>query len=100
MGLLLPLAGGAFVFASALADQIGRFLSIASSYPFVMHSILAFSASHLAWISQSTETRNLAIAHGGVALKGLHEAIGNFSRANSDAILASSLLLSWQATDW
>ncbi|KAF4301367.1 putative C6 transcription factor protein [Botryosphaeria dothidea] len=81
------------------AENMPKFLSIASSYPFVMHSILAFSASHLAWISQSTETRNLAIAHGGIALKGLHEAIGNFSRANSDAILASSLLLSWQATD-
>ncbi|OJD34563.1 ubiquitin carboxyl-terminal hydrolase 2 [Diplodia corticola] len=82
------------------AENMPKFLSIASSYPFVMHSILAFSASHLAWISQSTETRNLAIAHGGIALKGLHEAIGNFSRANSDAVLASSLLLSWQATDW
>ncbi|KAF2087121.1 hypothetical protein K490DRAFT_42886 [Saccharata proteae CBS 121410] len=79
---------------------LGRFLSIASSYPFVMHSILAFSAAHLAWISQSSETRNLAFHHGGIALRGLHEAIGNFSRVNSDAVLASSLLLSWQATDW
>ncbi|KAK8245227.1 hypothetical protein HDK77DRAFT_376253 [Phyllosticta capitalensis] len=82
------------------AGNMPQFLSLASSYPFVMHSILAFSASHLAWISQSSETRNVAIAHGGIALKGLHEAIGNFSRANSDAVLASSLLLSWQAMDW
>jgi hypothetical protein len=65
-----------------------------------MHSILAFSASHLAYISQSTETRNLAGHYGGVALKGLHEAIANFSKINSDAVLASALLLQWQANDW
>ncbi|KAK8158007.1 hypothetical protein BKA80DRAFT_291393 [Phyllosticta citrichinensis] len=82
------------------AGNMPQFLSLAASYPFVMHSIYGFSASHLAWISQSSETRNLAIAHGAIALKGLHEAIGNFSRANSDAVLASSLLLSWQAMDW
>ena len=77
-----------------------RFLSIAASHPFVMHSILAFSASHLAWISQSSETRNLAFHHAGIALKGLHENIANFTKINSDAVLASSLLLAWQATDW
>lgn len=65
-----------------------------------MHSILAFSASHLAWISQSSETRNLAFHHAGIALKGLHEGIANFTKVNSDAVLASSLLLAWQATDW
>lgn len=65
-----------------------------------MHSILAFSASHMAWISQSSETRNLAFHHAGIALKGLHEGIANFTKANSDAVLASSLLLAWQATDW
>ncbi|KAJ4288491.1 hypothetical protein N0V90_011727 [Kalmusia sp. IMI 367209] len=81
-------------------DMMPKFLSIAASHPFVMHSILAFSASHLAWISQSSETRNLAFHHAGIALKGLHEGIANFSKANSDVVLASSLLLAWQATDW
>jgi len=66
----------------------------------VMHSILSFSASHLAWISQSHETKSLALQHGGTALRGLQQATANFSRANADAVLASSLLLSWQATDW
>jgi hypothetical protein len=42
----------------------------------------------------------MAYEHRGVALKGLHEAIGAFSRENSDAVLAASLLLSWQATEW
>lgn len=77
-----------------------RFLSVAASHPFVMHSILAFSASHLAWISQSSETRNLAFHHASIALKGLHDGITSFTKLNSDAVLASSLLLAWQATDW
>jgi hypothetical protein len=65
-----------------------------------MHSILSFSANHLAWISQSQDTRNLAMQHRQIALRGLHEAISGFSQANSDAVLAASLLLAWQATDW
>lgn len=65
-----------------------------------MHSILSFSANHLAWISQSSETRSIAIQHRQIALRGLHEAIGAFSQSNSDAVLAASLLLAWQATDW
>jgi hypothetical protein len=77
-----------------------RFFSVAASHPFVMHSILAFSASHLAWISQSTDTRNLAFHHASIALKGLHDGIATFCKMNSDAVLASSLLLAWQATDW
>lgn len=81
-------------------DMMPKFLSIAASHSFVMHSILAFSASHLAWISQSSETRTLAFHHASIALKGLHDGITNFTKLNSDAVLASSLLLAWQATDW
>lgn len=76
------------------------FLDASVGYDFVMSSILAFSATHLAWMTKSTETKNLAYYHRGVALKGLHGAIGNFSRENSDPILAASILLSWQASDW
>lgn len=65
-----------------------------------MSAILAFSATHMAWVTNSLETKNLAYFHRGVALKGLQEAIGNFSEANSDAVLAASILLSWQVTDW
>jgi len=65
-----------------------------------MHAALAFSANHLAWVSQSSETRNLAFNYSAAAMKGLHEAIGSFSKANSDAVLAASLLLSWQSTEW
>ena len=65
-----------------------------------MSALLAFSASHLAWETGNAETDNLAYYHRGVALKGLHEAIGSFSKENSDHILAASMLLSWQATEW
>ena len=65
-----------------------------------MSAILALSASHLAWKTRNAETEHLAIHHHGVAIKGLHEAIGSFSRENSEAILAASMLLSWQASEW
>jgi len=80
--------------------QIPLFLKIGIDYGFVMHALLAFSASHLAWLTDCPLTANMAYEHRGIALKGLHEAIGAFSRQNSDAVLAASLLLSWQATDW
>ena len=75
-------------------------ITAALSHDFVMSALLALSASHLAWQTKNAETMNLAYHHRGVALKGLHEAIGAFSRENSDAILAASMLLSWQATEW
>jgi len=65
-----------------------------------MSSILALSAFHLAWITRNKETENLAYHHRGVAIKGLQDAIGRFSKENCDAILAASILLSWQATEW
>jgi hypothetical protein len=65
-----------------------------------MSALLALSATHLAWLTDCPLTANMAYEHRGVALKGLHEAIGEFSRENSDAVLAASLLLSWQATEW
>lgn len=65
-----------------------------------MSALLALSASHLAWQTKNSDTENLAYHHRGVALKGLHEAIGGFSERNSEAVLAASILLSWQAMDW
>lgn len=77
-----------------------RFLIIASTHPFVKHALLSFSANHLAWMQSSSDIGSLQIQHGGIALRGLHEAIGDFSQTNADAILAASLLMLWQATDW
>lgn len=83
-----------------MADSWGRLLRIATSFPFVMHAVLALSATHLAWLTDSQATYNIAYHHREIALRGLQEGIGNFRRDNSDAVLAASILLSWQATDW
>ncbi|KAL9022385.1 MAG: hypothetical protein Q9185_000426 [Variospora sp. 1 TL-2023] len=50
-----------------------------------MSGVLAFAATHLAWLTESSETKNLAYHHRGVALKGLHDAI---------AVAAPEILLS------
>lgn len=82
------------------ADKTTRFLKIGMDYSFVMHALLALSATHLHWLTECPLTGTMAYEHRGIAMKGLHEAIGQFSRENSDAVLAASLLLSWQATEW
>ena len=75
-------------------------LRIGATTPYVMHALLAFSAMHIAFITDCPLVGSMAFEHRGIALSGLHEAIGTFSRETSDAILAASLVLSWQATDW
>lgn len=80
--------------------QIPLFLRIGTRYNFVMHALLALSASHIAWLTDCPLVNQMAIEHRGVAMQGLQESIGAFSRENSDAVLAASLLLSWQATEW
>ncbi|KAI9849154.1 MAG: hypothetical protein M1837_005384 [Sclerophora amabilis] len=81
-------------------QKIPIFLRLASLYPFVMHSLLSFSATHFGWITGCRATDNIAYHHRGVALTGLHEAIGSFSKENSDAVLAASMLLKWQFPEW
>ncbi|PYH79299.1 hypothetical protein BO82DRAFT_134074 [Aspergillus uvarum CBS 121591] len=82
------------------AQKMPTFLTIALSNDFVMSSILTMAASHLAWITRNQETKQLAYHHRGIAIQRLHKAIGTFSQDNCDAILASSILLSWQASEW
>ena len=65
-----------------------------------MHALIAFAASHMAYLNECPIVGIMADEHRGIALKGLQEAISTFSRETSDAILAASLVLSWQATDW
>lgn len=70
-----------FRFNSAIS-----FIPIGLSHEFVMRSILAFSASHLAWTRCEQGALRLAYHHRGFALKGLHEAINAFSKSNCDAV--------------
>jgi hypothetical protein len=80
--------------------HIPTLLRIGATTPYVMHALLAFSAMHIAFLTDCPLVGSMAFEHRGIALSGLHEAIGSFSRDTSDAILAASLVLSWQATDW
>lgn len=81
-------------------DKIPTFLRVATSYPFVMHALLGFSATHLAWLTDCQATSSIAYHHRDIALKGLQDGISSFRRDNSDAVLAASILLSWQAVEW
>lgn len=65
-----------------------------------MHALLAFSAMHIAFLTDCPLVGSMAFEHRGAAYSGLQEAIISFSRENSDPILAASLVLSWQATEW
>ncbi|KAL2025168.1 hypothetical protein VTK56DRAFT_170 [Thermocarpiscus australiensis] len=80
--------------------QIPTIIRIGATHSYVLHALLAFSAMHIAYLTECPLVGNLAYEHRGAALKGLQEAIGTFSRETSDAILAASLVLSWQAADW
>ncbi|KAL2802485.1 hypothetical protein BJX63DRAFT_113919 [Aspergillus granulosus] len=82
------------------AQKMPLFLPIAIYHDFVMSSILTLSAAHLAWITRNQETKQLAFHHRGAAIQGLQKAIGAFSKENSDAVLAASILLSWHDSEW
>lgn len=64
-----------------------------------MSAILSLSAFHLTFLTRDQETKQLAYHHKVTALGGLQTAIGAFSKDNCEAILAASILLSWQATE-
>ncbi|KAF6835780.1 Sterol uptake control protein 2-like protein 9 [Colletotrichum plurivorum] len=80
--------------------QIPTIMKIGAVNGYVMHALLAFSAMHIAFLTDCPLVGNMSYVHRGLALKGLQEAIGTFDRETSDAVLAASLVLSWQATDW
>lgn len=75
-------------------------IGIGASHRFVMDALLAFSAEHISNITGCPMVGKMAVEHRGHALNGLSQAIANFTEENSDAVLAASLTLSWQATDW
>lgn len=65
--------------------------SLAFNYPFLMHSILAFSATHLSRTVKGLE--NCVTSHRGEALRLLREAVLEISSDNTDALVASALIL-------
>ncbi|CAL5866877.1 uncharacterized protein PFLUO_LOCUS1088 [Penicillium psychrofluorescens] len=99
IGLSIDLHRRGLAGCTVWAQKMPNLLAISLSYDFVMSSILALSAFHLAFITRDEETRQLAYHHRGIALQGLQTAIGSFSKENCDAILAASILLLWLASD-
>lgn len=65
-----------------------------------MHALLGFAAMHIAFLTDCPLVGNMGTEHRGLAMNGLQEAISTFGHETSDAVLAASLVLSWQATDW
>ncbi|ODV80974.1 uncharacterized protein CANTADRAFT_40812, partial [Suhomyces tanzawaensis NRRL Y-17324] len=64
---------------------------LAFDYPFLMHSILAFSATHLSRTEKGLD--QCVTCHRGEALRLLREAVLNINSDNTDALVASALIL-------
>ncbi|CAH2351367.1 sterol uptake control protein 2 [[Candida] railenensis] len=64
---------------------------LAFHYPFLMHSILAFSATHLSRTEKGLD--QCVTSHRGDALRLLREAVLNINSDNTDALVASALIL-------
>jgi hypothetical protein len=79
---------------------IPEILSLGVDHTFVMEALLAFSASHMANVTDCPLVKAMAFEREAKGIKGLSLAIQQFNKDNFDAILAASLVLSWQVTDW
>ncbi|KAI9896988.1 hypothetical protein N3K66_008010 [Trichothecium roseum] len=79
---------------------IPTLISIGSQTQYVMHALLSFSAMHIAFITECPKVARMSYDLRGHAYEGLKGDVSNFSRENSDAVLAASLVLSWEAHDW
>ena len=74
-------------------------LRLGVEHKYVMDALLAFSAMHLAHLTDCALVGILGMKYSGSALTGLREATGSLTVHNADAIIAASLVLSWQSTD-
>ncbi|KAG7663619.1 UPC2 [[Candida] subhashii] len=64
---------------------------LAFEHPFLMHSLLAFSATHLSRTEKGLD--QCVTCHRGEALRLLREAVLNINADNTDALVASALIL-------
>ncbi|KAI0997070.1 hypothetical protein K3495_g11117 [Podosphaera aphanis] len=82
------------------SHYVPLFIKIGVDHAFVMHALLALSATHQNWQTRCSLSANQAYEHRVTSIVGLHKALDSFSQQNSDAVLAASLILSWQENDW
>lgn len=81
-------------------QEIPKFQDIAESFPFVRSALLSFAVNNFVGPQEYVQAQKLHIHYSGIALRGLHDSLGEFTYTNADAVLAASLLMSWQATNW
>ena len=73
---------------------------MAQSQPFLLDAILASTAFSISFEHNCSTAKGLAYHYGTLAVNGLQDAIGAFSKDNADAVLLASLLLASQANEW
>lgn len=81
-------------------DDVDRHISICTQYPYYIDALKAFSASQIAWISQSTAIHDKAAQYSLSSVSGLHRAIGQFDKTNADSVLGTAMVLTCQGKDW
>jgi hypothetical protein len=69
-------------------------------YRFLLDAALGLSAAHHSLATSEPDSAQLALYYRGRGLKGLQDALGNFSESNADAVLAASIMLTWYMCDW
>ncbi|GAM83840.1 hypothetical protein ANO11243_018300 [Dothideomycetidae sp. 11243] len=65
-----------------------------------MDALKAFSASQIAWVSQSPSAQQQSVQYSTSALSGLRQAVGQFNNTNADSVLATTCILVSQSKDW
>jgi hypothetical protein len=81
------------------ADLSNSLLTVASSYDFVMHSLMGWAANHIAFTTNSADALVVSRQYRLLSMQGLQRALSTFSEKNMDAVFSASLILSWQAAD-
>lgn len=67
---------------------------------FLLDVVLGVSAAHHMLSIGGGDSGQLSLYYRGRGLKGLQNALTNFSESNADAVLASSIILTWYSTEW
>ncbi len=74
-------------------------MALGASFDFVMSSLLALAATHIASTTKSAALDQVASQHRGNAFKHLSVAVGSLNQANADAVLIASMMLAWDSPD-
>jgi hypothetical protein len=85
---------------SIWAREIPKILRIGSKHRFVMHGLLALSASHMSHQTGDAAIGKTMLDQSGMAMSGFQSAMTAISPDSADALLAASNVLSWQVTTW